>query len=142
MRWSSNCRFCGAGRLRSQDRTREATVDEIAELRDSLDRLHATMDDLVVRGVRAVGPQEVVRLTALRDEFRTAGAEHLAEKLSTLVEAVQNGDRSAASALMRAVTTFRLFDRMLTLEVARASLTLPTEQTEGEAEEETEEEDE
>src|SRR5579883_1145059 len=139
MRWSSNCRFCGAGRLRSQDRTREATVDEIAELRDSLDRLHATMDDLVVRGV---GPQEVVRLTALRDEFRTAGAEHLAEKLSTLVEAVQNGDRSAASALMRAVTTFRLFDRMLTLEVARASLTLPTEQTEGEAEEETEEEDE
>ncbi len=97
-------------------------MDEIAELRDALDRLHAAMDDLVVRGVRAAGPQEVARLTALRDEFRTAGAEHLAEKLSTLVEAVQSGERSAAAALMRAVTTFRLFDRMLTLEVARAAL--------------------
>jgi hypothetical protein len=100
-------------------------VDEIAELRDALDRLHAAMDDLVVRGVRAAGPQEVARLVALRDEFRTAGAEHLAEKLGTLVEAVQNGDRSAAPALMRAVTTFRLFDRMLTLEAARAALAEP-----------------
>ena len=97
-------------------------MDEIAELRDALDRLHAAMDDLVVRGVRSAGPQEVARLAALRDEFRTAGAEHLAEKLSTLVDAVQSGDRSAAAALMRAVTTFRLFDRMLTLEVARAML--------------------
>ena len=97
-------------------------MDEIAELRDALDRLHAAMDDLVVRGVRSAGPQEVARLSALRDEFRTAGAEHLAEKLGTLVEAVQSGDRSAAAALMRAVTTFRLFDRMLTLEVAQAML--------------------
>ncbi len=100
-------------------------MDEIAELRDALDRLHATMDDLVVRGVRAAGPQEVARLVALRDEFRTAGAEHLAEKLTTLVEAVQAGERTAAAALMRAVTTFRLFDRMLTLEVARAALVGP-----------------
>jgi hypothetical protein len=107
-------------------------VDEIAELRDALDRLHAAMDDLVVRGVRSAGAQEVARLTSLRDEFRTAGAEHLAEKLGTLVEAVQAGDRSAAAALMRAVTTFRLFDRMLTLEVAQALLTPPAEGAEDE----------
>ena len=97
-------------------------MDEIAELRDALDRLHAAMDDLVVRGVRAAGPQEIARLSALRDEFRTAGAEHLAEKLATLIDAVSAGERSAAPALMRAVTTFRLFDRMLTLEAARAIL--------------------
>ena len=107
-------------------------MDEIAELRDALDRLHAAMDDLVVRGVRAAGPQEIGRLAALRDEFRTAGAEHLAEKLTTLVEAVQAGDRAAAAALMRAVTTFRLFDRMLTLEVARTSLAGPPAEGEGE----------
>jgi hypothetical protein len=107
-------------------------VDEIAELRDALDRLHAAMDDLVVRGVRSAGAQEVARLTALRDEFRAAGAEHLAEKLGTLVEAVQSGDRSAAGALMRAVTTFRLFDRMLTLEVAQSLLTPPAEGAEAE----------
>jgi hypothetical protein len=102
-------------------------VDEIAELRDALDRLHAAMDDLVVRGVRAAGPPEVTRLGALRDEFRTAGAEHLAEKLTTLVDAIQSGERVAAPALMRAVTTFRLFDRMLTLEFARAALAGPPE---------------
>lgn len=114
-------------------------MDEIAELRDALDRLHAAMDDLVVRGVRAAGPQEIARLSALRDEFRTAGAEHLAEKLATLIDAVGAGERSAAPALMRAVTTFRLFDRMLTLEAARATLT----GSDAEAgEEETEDEDE
>jgi hypothetical protein len=35
---------------------------------------------------------------------------------------VQAGERAAAGALMRAVTAFRLFDRMLTLEVARGAL--------------------
>jgi hypothetical protein len=98
-------------------------VEEIAELRDALDRLHAAMDDLVARGLRAAGAAELARLSALRDEFRTAGAGHLAEKMTTLIEAVKNDDRSAAAALMRAVTTFRLFDRMLTLEVARTALT-------------------
>lgn len=121
-------------------------MDEIAELRDALDRLHAAMDDLVVRGVRSAGPQEVGRLVALRDEFRTAGAEHLAEKLTTLVDAVNAGERSAAPALMRAVTTFRLFDRMLTLEAARGALRATeagAEEAEAvEAEEETEDEDE
>jgi hypothetical protein len=102
-------------------------VDEIDELRDALDRLHAAMDDLVVRGVRAAGSQDIARLTSLRDEFRTAGAEHLAERLATLIETVRAGDRAAAPALMRAVTTFRLFDRMLTLEVAKAALAQPDE---------------
>jgi DNA-binding GntR family transcriptional regulator len=100
-------------------------VDETAELRDALDRLHAAMDDLVVRGVRSAGATEIAKIAALRDEFRTAGAEHLAEKLGTLLDAVKDGDRSAARALMRAVTTFRLFDRVLTLEVAKAHLTPP-----------------
>jgi len=111
-------------------------MDEIAELRDALDRLHAAMDDLVIRGVRSAGPVEVTRLGALRDEFRTAGAEHLAEKLATLIDAVNAGERSAAPALLRAVTTFRLFDRMLTLEAARAALG-----TRAEGEEETDDED-
>lgn len=114
-------------------------MDEIAELRDALDRLHAAMDDLVVRGVRSAGPAEVTRLTALRDEFRTAGAEHLAEKLATLIDAVNAGERSAAPALLRAVTTFRLFDRMLTLEAAQIALMpQPGEVTDAEVEDEEE----
>jgi precorrin isomerase len=100
--------------------------DEIAELRGALDRLHAATDDLVVRGVRAAGSKEVARLTALRDEFRTAGAGHVAEALTVLIDAVAAGDRTAAPALLRTVTTVRLFDRMLTLEVAGAMLSQPT----------------
>ncbi|MBI3821301.1 MAG: hypothetical protein HY289_01330, partial [Planctomycetes bacterium] len=57
-------------------------MDEIAELRDALNRLHAAMDDLAVRGLRAAGPKDLAKLTALRDEFHTAGAGHIAERLS------------------------------------------------------------
>ncbi len=93
-------------------------MDEIAELRDALDRLHAALDDLAVRGLRAAAPQDLARLVALRDEFRGAGAEHIAERLETTIDAVRNDDRTAAAALLRAITAIRLFDRMLTLEVA------------------------
>jgi hypothetical protein len=97
-------------------------VDEIAELRDALARLHAALDDLVVRGVRAAGPSDLARLTALRDEFRAAGAEHVAGRLTALTDTVRADDRAAAAALLRAMTAVRLFDRMLTLEVAAAAL--------------------
>jgi hypothetical protein len=97
-------------------------LDEIAELRDALDRLHSALDDLVVRGVRAAGAQDLARLTALRDEFRASGAEHLAGRLATLEDAVRADDRAAAPALLRAMTALRLFDRMLTLEVAAQAL--------------------
>ena len=97
-------------------------MDEIAELRDALDRLHAALDDLVVRGLRAAGPQDLARLAALRDEFRAAGAGHVTERLTTLTDAVRADDRAAAPALLRAMTAARLFDRMLTLEVAAMAL--------------------
>src|SRR4051794_12666734 len=99
-------------------------VDEIVELRDALDRLHAALDDLIVRGLRAAGVQELARLAALRDEFRLAGAGHIADRLAELVDLARGGDRAAAPALMRAMTSIRLFDRMLTLEVAGAALAL------------------
>jgi hypothetical protein len=97
-------------------------MDEIAELRDALDRLHAAMEDLVVRGMRAAGPQDLAKLTALRDEFRTAGADHIAGRLDTTIAAVRADDRGAAAALLRAMTAARLFDRILTLEVAASLL--------------------
>jgi hypothetical protein len=100
-------------------------MDEIAELRDALDRLHTAMDDLAVRGLRAAGPGDLAKLTALRDEFRAAGAEHIAERLDTTIEAVRSDDRGAARALLRAMTATRLFDRMLTLQVVASMLTAP-----------------
>jgi hypothetical protein len=101
-------------------------VDEIDELRDALDRLHAALDDLIVRGLRAAGAQELARLTALGDEFRQAGAEHLASRLGELADRLRADDRAAAGALLRAMTSARLFDRMLTLEVAGVALAAAT----------------
>src|SRR5258708_19014067 len=98
-------------------------MDEIAELRDALDRLHAAMDDLAARGLRAAGPQDLAKLPALRDESSAAGAGHIAERLNATVEAVRSDDRGAAATLLRAMTATRLFDRMLTLEVAAVMLT-------------------
>jgi hypothetical protein len=97
-------------------------MDEIAELRDALDRLHAALDDLAVRGLRAAGPQDLAKLTALRDEFRAAGAGHIGERLDTVLEAVRSDDRGSAASLLRAMTVVRFFDRMLTLEVAASML--------------------
>ena len=97
-------------------------MEEIDQLRDTLDRLHAALEDLVVRGLRAAGPQDLTKLSNLRDEFRSAGAGHLAERLETMIEAVRGDDRGAAAALLRAMTAARLFDRMLTLEVAAGML--------------------
>lgn len=97
-------------------------MDEIDELRDALDRLHAAFDDLIVRGLRSAGPQELARLTALGDEFCRAGAGHIAGRLGELADRIRADDRAAAPALLRAITSARLFDRMLTLEVASAAL--------------------
>jgi hypothetical protein len=97
-------------------------MDEIAELRDALDRLHGALDALAVRGLRAAGPQDLAKLTALRDEFESAGAGHIAERLSKTIEAVRADDRSAAESLLESMTAVRLFDRMLTLEVAASML--------------------
>jgi hypothetical protein len=109
-------------------------VDEIAELRNALDRLHAALDDLVVRGLRAAGPQDLARLGSLRDEFRGAGAELLASRLDALVEAVRGDDRGGAPALFRAMTALRLLDRMLTLELAGQALALAADEGEPQAE--------
>ena len=97
-------------------------MDEIAELRDAIDRLQAALDDLAVRGLRASGAQDLARLAALGEEFRIAGAGNIADRIDATRDAVRNDDRNAATALLRAMTAVRLFDRMLTLEVASGIL--------------------
>lgn len=97
-------------------------MDELAQLRDALDRLHAAADDLVVRGLRAAGPQDLAKLAALRDEFAAAGAAQLAGRLTAALDAIKADAPGAAAAMFRAITAARLFDRMLTLEVAANAL--------------------
>jgi hypothetical protein len=97
-------------------------MEEIAELRDALDRLHAALDDLAARGLRAAGASDLAKLEVLRDEFQSAGAGGIAERLGATIDAVRADKRDAAATLLGAMTAARFFDRMLTLEVAASML--------------------
>ena len=66
-------------------------MDEIAELREALDRLHTLFEELMLRGLRSAGAKEITRLTNIRDEFLTAGAAHIADRLTTLLNAIESG---------------------------------------------------
>ena len=111
-------------------------MEEFTELRQALDRLHSAIDELAVRGLRAAGPQDLAKLSALRDEFQSAGAGHIAGRLNTALEAARADDRGSAAALLRAMTAARLFDRMLTLEVAKGELTAKAADADDDEEEE------
>ncbi|MCU0979116.1 MAG: hypothetical protein MUF25_08120 [Pirellulaceae bacterium] len=88
----------------------------------TIEQLRREFEDLGVRGLRAAGAQRVAKLALIREEFQRIGAEHLAEQIGALIAAIQNDDRGAAAALLRAQTSLRLFERVLTLEVAAAKL--------------------
>jgi hypothetical protein len=97
-------------------------MDELDEIVQTIERLEGALEDLTVRGLRAAGPQDLSRLRALHEEFQRIGADHLAGRVAALVDAVQTNDRDAAAALLRTQTSLRLFERLLTLEVAAAML--------------------
>ena len=111
-----------------------AETDEIVH---TVERLQTALEDLAVRGLRSAGPGDLAALTALRQEFERIGADHLAGRIGAVVDAIRNGDRAAAAALMRAQASLRLFDRILTLDVAAAVLRAASEAeaAEGEGEE-------
>ncbi len=99
-----------------------SNANDVAEVLQTVDRLHTALADLVVRGLRSAGPAQLAPLEALREEFGRIGAEHLAGRLGELLAAVRNDDRGAAAALLRAQTSLRLFERLLTLEHAQELL--------------------
>lgn len=95
------------------------TNDEIVQV---IDRLQGEFEDLAVRGLRTAGASNMVRLRSLREEFERIGAGHLASRISVLMSALETGDRAAAAALLRAAASLRVFERVLTLNVAGAVL--------------------
>jgi hypothetical protein len=96
-----------------------ADWDEVVQL---IQRLEREFQDLAARGLRTVGPQHLASLEAICDELARTNAVHLAGRIEKVVEAIRNDDRGAAAALLRAQATLRLFERMLTKEVAAATL--------------------
>jgi hypothetical protein len=97
-------------------------MSETAEILQAIDRLHEALAEMVVRGLGAAGPARLAVLRGLREEFDRVGAAHLAGRLAALLDAAGRADRPAAAALLRAQTSLRLFERLLTLEHAQELL--------------------
>ena len=92
---------------------------EFDELRVSLERLRAMLETLIVRGLRACGPEQLAQLKSYIEQFEQAGASHVATVLSELHDRIQGDDRSSAKALLKAQSSVRMLERLLTLRVVK-----------------------
>lgn len=93
-----------------------------AEVTEALFALQQTLDELVVRGLQATGPDDVSRLTSIGEEFGRAGATFVAEQVATLVRHVRGAEKGAARALLRTQTVLRVFERVLSIDAAILAL--------------------
>ncbi len=91
------------------------SAEERDEVCDVVETLRGELDDLAVRGLRAAGSDDLRTLESAQKEFTRIGAGHLAERTSDLVGAIKSDDVKAAGCLMRAQTSLRVFERVLTL---------------------------
>ncbi len=76
--------------------------------------LSTQLDALVVRGLRAAGPEDRARLAGHREQLQQMGATHLAAALGELLAAMDDGRREAAQALLALRARLRVFERLLT----------------------------
>jgi hypothetical protein len=94
----------------------------VEEVVQTIERLNGAFDDLCVRGLRAAAPRDIGALRSMREEFERIGASHLATRIAALIEAIEKDDRGAAGALLRAQASLRVFERLLTLQVAASGV--------------------
>ena len=113
-------------------------MNEVDEIMHTVEHLQRTLEDLIVRGLRSAGTGERNALRTLGEEFTRIGAEHLAGRVNLLLDSLERGDRPAAVALLKTQASLRLFERILTLDVAAGQLSLwqATDDSEGEGDDE------
>ena len=97
-------------------------MSEALEVQEVVDHLQTVLENLVTRGLTAAEAGDRKALATLRDEFVRIGATHLADRVGSLCEALESGDQDGPIRLLKTQASLRLFERVLTLEVARASL--------------------
>lgn len=97
-------------------------IQEREEVMQTIRSVQTQFEELAVRGLRAADSENIARLRSVQEEFVRIGAMHLAERSGDLVKAMENDDVTAASALLRAQTSLRLFERILTTEAAGDTL--------------------
>jgi hypothetical protein len=92
------------------------------EIMQTIEHLQKTFDNLVVRGVRTIGPQQLSTLEALREELVRIGATHLGERIQAVITAIKNGGAKGSHSLMSAQASLRVFERLITVDVAKLEL--------------------
>jgi hypothetical protein len=97
-------------------------MSEALEVQQVVDHLQGVLENLVTRGLASAESSDRKALATLRDEFVRIGASHLADRVGSLCEALETGDRDGPNRLLKTQASLRLFERVLTLEVARAAL--------------------
>jgi hypothetical protein len=97
-------------------------VTEVDEIQHTIKHLQGVLDDLCVRGLRSAGARELNLLQTLQTEFERIEAHHLASRVARLREELAAGNRTAAAALLKTQASLRVFERILTLDVAQAAL--------------------
>jgi hypothetical protein len=93
--------------------------DELDELRVSIERIRTLLENLVVRGLRACGPDELAQLASFSEHLEQTGAGHLASGLADLRRQIEGDDRANARTLLQTQTNVRLLERLLTLRVVK-----------------------
>jgi hypothetical protein len=97
-------------------------MSEALEIQQLVEHLQGVLENLITRGLRAAGLAERNALATLGEEFTRIGAGHLAQRVLALREALESDDRDGPNRLLKAQASLRLFERVLTLEIARAAL--------------------
>jgi hypothetical protein len=90
---------------------------ELEELRVALERVRSLLEALVVRGLRACGPQELSQLGDFAEQLSQSGAGHLASLLFALRGQIERDEPGCAQTLLETQTNVRLLERLLTLRV-------------------------
>jgi hypothetical protein len=98
-------------------------MTEFDEVQQTIDHVQRVLEDLMVRGLRSAGPGEMTTLANLTQELSRVGAHHLAARLEALGAAITRDDGSASGVLLHAQAGLRVFERILTLEVAHQQMT-------------------
>ena len=96
-------------------------LPEHEQLRVSIERLRSMLDGLVVRGLRACGPDELRQLQSYAEDLERSGAGHVSSILIELRERIERNEREAPRTLLTAQTSVRLLERLLTLRVVRGA---------------------
>jgi hypothetical protein len=96
-----------------------AGASDIEELRVDFERLRELLESLVVRGLRACGPDELSKLRNHAEHLEKAGAGHSAAVLNDLRTGIEADGAGTTRKLVEAQTNVRLLERLLTLRVVQ-----------------------